>query len=160
MVKSPRAEAEKALFMNENGNICCWRKYMRPTHILRVESTDVCIEMCIERVTLAGNESCEWTRVARRYVLRCNQGQVWKVRRIIGFPAGWYHHLSTDYLRNRQGENVGYFTIPPLAISSSINRFLGLDVLKIISSTVSFSMMFQMVLGWWENDPDSSALKQ
>jgi hypothetical protein len=33
--------------------------------------------------------------------------------------------------------------IPPLAISSSINRFLGFDVLKMISSTVSFSMMSQ-----------------
>ena len=50
-------------------------------------------------------------------------------------------------LRSWISEGVSFSTslilIPPLAISSRINRFLGFDVLKITSSTVSFSIMFQ-----------------
>ena len=50
-------------------------------------------------------------------------------------------------LRSLISEEVSFSTslilIPPLAISSRIKRFLGFDVLKIISSMVSFSIMFQ-----------------
>lgn len=38
--------------------------------------------------------------------------------------------------------------IPPLAMSSSIRRFLGLSVQKMISSTTSFSRTFQLITFW------------
>jgi hypothetical protein len=40
--------------------------------------------------------------------------------------------------------NTSLMRIPPLAINSSINLFRGLVVLKIISSMVSFSIMFHL----------------
>jgi len=50
-------------------------------------------------------------------------------------------------LRSMISEGASFSTslilIPPRAISSRINRFLGFDVLKITSSIVSFSIGFQ-----------------
>ena len=50
--------------------------------------------------------------------------------------------------------------IPPRAINSRINRFRTLVVLKIISSTVSFSIIFQLMVTFGRNSLRSIGISQ